>query len=74
MSKKTIESVLEENAKRLMGLHGVVGIAQGKCVGEPCINVYVTRKTPELLEQIPSTLEGYTVSIVESGQFRALET
>jgi hypothetical protein len=73
MPSKTIESVLKEHGNRLMSLPGVMGIAQGQLRQKPCIKVYVARKTDELLRQIPSTLEGYTVSVEESGEFRALD-
>lgn len=71
MASKTIEAVLKEHTARLMSLPGVVGTAQGKCAGRPCIKVFVVGKTPKLLEQIPSTIEGYTVQVVETGEIRA---
>ena len=74
MSSNTIESVLKKHAQRLMLLPGVRGIAQGEFDRKPCIKVYVTRKTHELLRQIPSNLEGYTVIVEESSEFRALDT
>lgn len=73
MPKKTIEAVLKEHTGRLMSLPGVVGTAQGLCAGKPCIKVYVEKKTPDLVKQIPSTLEGYEVTIQETGEIRALD-
>ncbi len=73
MPKKTIEAVLKEHTGRLMSLPGVVGTAQGLCEGKPCIKVYVEKKTPDLVKQIPSTLEGYEVIIQETGEIRALD-
>ena len=73
MPEKTIEAVLREHTDRLMSLPGVVGTAQGLCAGKPCIKVYVVKKTPDLVKQIPSTLEGYTVAVQETGEFRALD-
>ncbi len=73
MPKKTIESVLKEHTDRLMSLPGVVGTAQGLCAGKPCIKVYVEKKTPDLVKQIPSTLEGYSVEIQETGEIKALD-
>jgi hypothetical protein len=72
--KKKIESVLKRHAGTLMAISGVNGIAIGKLQGKYCITVYVVQKTSELLQQIPSDLEGYTVTIQESGEFRALGT
>jgi len=56
-----------------MALPGVVGTAQGDCSGKPCIRVFVVQKTPELIKQIPSSLEGYALAIEETGQLRALD-
>lgn len=70
MQQKTIEAVLQEHTDALMSLPGVVGTAQGECVGEPCIKVYVVRQTPQLLEQIPAAIDGYPVVVEESGEIR----
>jgi len=73
MALKTVEAVLKEHTARLMSLPGVVGTAHGKCAGRPCIKVFVVEKTPKLMEQIPSTIEGYPVQIQETGEIRARE-
>ena len=46
---------------------------QSECSGQPCIKVFVVKKTPDLLKQIPSTIEGYTIAVQETGEFRALD-
>ncbi len=74
MPEKTIEAVLEEHTPRLMSLSGVVGTGQGECAGVLCIKVLVIEKTPELVRQIGTTLEGYPVEFIESGEIRALES
>ncbi len=71
--EKTIEEVLKEHTDSLMALPGVVGTAIGECAGKPCIKVYVEKKTPELLKQIPSAIDGYTVAVQETGEIRALD-
>lgn len=73
VSEKSIEAVLEEHTDSLMALPGVVGTAQGECEGRPCVKVLVARRTPELLKQIPSSLDGYPVAIQETGEIRALD-
>ncbi len=73
MAEKTIEAVILEHTGSLMALPGVVGTAIGECAGKPCIKVYVEKKTPELLNQIPSTIDGYTVAVQETGEIRALD-
>ncbi len=55
-----------------MSLTGVVGTAQSLCEGQPCIKVFVSKKTVQLEQKIPKTLEGYPVVIQETGKFKAL--
>ena len=73
MQQKTIQTVLKEHTNSLMTLPGVVGTGLGECSGKPCIKVFVVKKTPDLLKQIPSTLEGHPVEVQETGEFRALD-
>lgn len=74
MQRKTIETVLKELTDRLMPLPGVVGTALGECEGRPCIRVFVVKKTPDLLKQVPSAIEGHAVAVQETGEIRALDT
>ncbi len=46
---------------------------QERCEGAPCIKIYVAKKTPELLAQLPATIAGHPVVIEETGEIRALE-
>jgi len=72
MSGRTIEQVLRAHTGELMSLPGVVGTAQGLCASRPCIKVYVIKKNAELGQRIPDTIEGYPVTIEETGTFRTL--
>lgn len=72
MTAKPIVEVLKEHAKTLMSIPGVVGAGQGLCGGKPCIKVFVIKKTPELEQKLPETLEGYPVAIEETGEVKAL--
>jgi hypothetical protein len=72
MASKPIAEVLKEHTKSLMTVPGVVGTGQGLCEGKPCIKVFVIKKTPELEQKIPETLEGYPVVIEETGEIKAL--
>ena len=74
MQEKTIEQVLREHTDILMALPGVVGTAQGECAGEPCIKVLVVKKSTDLLERIPTSIDGYAVEVVETGEIKALDT
>ncbi|MFC1485934.1 hypothetical protein ACFL55_02790 [Candidatus Latescibacterota bacterium] len=73
MSTRPIEQVLKENTDRWMSISGVVGTALGELDGKPCIIILVVEKTPEIIEKIPSTIEGYPVLIQQSGEIKALE-
>ena len=72
MAEIPITQALEEATPGLMKIEGVVGTAQGLCEGAPCIKIYVAKKTPELLAQLPATIAGHPVMIVETGEIRAL--
>jgi hypothetical protein len=72
MASKTIQQVLKEHTNELMSIPGVVGTAQGLCDGQPCIKVLVIKKTSEIEEKIPETLEGYPVEIESTGEIKAL--
>ncbi len=69
---KSIEMVLREHTEQLLSLPGVVGMAVSECEGKPCIKVLVVKETPELVNKIPRTLEGYPVVIEETGEIRPL--
>ena len=67
-----LNTVLGKYQSKLMVVKGVVGVGEGICEGKSCIKVFVVRKTTEILTLIPPIIEGYTVSIVETGKFKAL--
>ena len=71
MASRTIAEVLKEHTTSLMAVPGVVGTGQGLCEGKPCIKVFVIKKTPELVQKIPDTLDGYPVVIEETGEVKA---
>jgi len=72
MTGKKVLEVLERHKNELMAIPGVVGVAEGRCNGEPCIKVYITRKTSEIAGKIPHQLEGFPVSVEETGEFKPL--
>ena len=74
MPQRTIEEVLSDHTESLMSLPGVVATAQGDCSGRPCIRVFVTKATPQLLKRIPPNIEGYEVAVDETGEIRATDT
>jgi hypothetical protein len=70
MNERTIEQVLNAHADDWMSIPGVVGTGIGECNGEPCLRIFVRRKTPRLLQKLPTVVDGFVVDIVESGEFR----
>ena len=72
MDTKKTEEVLNKHTGDLLSIPGVTGTAIGLCDGKPCIKVYVLEKTSELAEKIPGRIEGYTVVIEETGEFKPL--
>ncbi|MGH7828726.1 MAG: hypothetical protein ACREP8_00985 [Candidatus Binatia bacterium] len=72
MAEKTIETVLKEHTDQLISLPGVVGTAIGECERKPCIKVLVVEKSPGLLQQIPSELQGFPVVVEQTGPIRPL--
>ena len=73
MPNKSLEEILQEYTDSLMTMSGVVGTAQGLCDGEPCIKVFVIKKSDELMGQIPPMIEGYPIDVQETGEFRKLD-
>ena len=73
MRERTIEQVQEAHTDEWMAIPGVEGTAIGLFEDKPCIKILSSRKAEELGDKIPSTVEGYTVIIQETGPFRALE-
>ena len=73
MAEMSISQALKEATPALMKIEGVVGTAQGLCDGAPCIKVYVAKKTPELLGQLPAAIAGHPVAVEETGEFKALK-
>ena len=67
----TIEAAQAKLTDRVMALPGVVGLGIGECEGEPCIKIFVARRTEELDRQIPSTFEGFPVEMQVTGEIRA---
>ena len=72
MAARPIKEVLRDHARALLSIPGVVGSGEGLCEGEPCIKVFVIRKTPELEQEIPAILGGYRVVVEETGEIKAL--
>lgn len=63
-----------KKAQSWMDIEGVEAVGQGKIKDQDCIVVFVSLKTPEIKQKIPSELNGVPVDIQESGVINALES
>ena len=68
----TIQEALEKHKDDLMAVSGVQGTALGCSAEQTCIVVYALEKTAALKQELPDTLEGFPVKVVETGPIRAL--
>ena len=66
----TIEAVLAAHRARLLSIEGVVGVGQGLCDAQPCIKVLVREASAGLERAIGTTIGGFAVEIVPSGEFQ----
>ncbi len=73
MAERNIEQVLKDKTNQWMAIPGVEGTAIGLSEGKPCIRIFTSSKPQEVRDKIPSTVEGHTVIIEETGAFRALD-
>jgi hypothetical protein len=65
-------AVKRRHEKRLLRLHGVLGVALAEKDGEACIRIFVEEDRPETLNGLPRILEDVPVDVVVSGKFKAL--
>lgn len=73
VQKSDINDVLKANTPAIMALDGVTAVGIGALDdGTPSINVYVVKKTDEIIGKIPAELDGHPVVIIESGVIEAL--
>jgi hypothetical protein len=72
MPRSSIGDALAALTERVMTLPGVVGTAQGRRRGKPCLLVFLSRRSAALLRRIPGRVQGYPVTIKKTGNLRAL--
>ncbi|MCH7881997.1 MAG: hypothetical protein IIB69_10595 [Proteobacteria bacterium] len=70
---KAIKTVLAKHSRNLASLPGVTAVAEGECDGEPCIKIYLSRDSADVLESIPKSIEGIPISVSVSGEIKALD-
>ncbi len=65
-----IEEVLEKHTEELMSIPGVVAVGEGLCDNNPCVKVYLSKKSPDSDGKIPRILEGYEVATEVIGEIK----
>ncbi|MBN1501992.1 hypothetical protein JW930_00475 [Candidatus Woesearchaeota archaeon] len=65
-----IETVLSKNKKELLKKDNVIGVALGQDDKGQFISIMVSDKIKEKGAEIPKSISGYRVKIVETGTFR----
>ena len=72
--KSNINIVIERYAPELMTVEGVVGVYAGTLDnGVSCIAVMIRKRTAQIDKKLPTSLEGYPVSIRETGMLRQMK-
>lgn len=56
--------------RRVMGIKGVTGTAQGLRGGKPCIKVYLEKDDPRLRARLPRSVDGVPVDVEVTGKMR----
>ena len=72
MPGKPIDQVIKEHRSSLLSISGIRGIGQGGSPHAPHITIYVQPKFADILDLVPSLLEGYPVVIKETGVIEPL--
>ncbi len=73
MRHPNIEEVISDITDLWMALDGVTGVAQGKINDKDCIEVFVSVKTRDIEETVPSEFKGFPVRIREVGDISIQE-
>jgi hypothetical protein len=71
--RPSIAETIAAHGERLLAIEGVSAVFEGLTAdGLPCIKIGVVRKTPELVQTLPSALEGWPVLVEETGEIKPL--
>ena len=74
MSEPTIADVMAAHVDEWIRIPGVTAVYQSETEdGRPCIKIGVVEKTPELMERLPSEVDGHLILIEETGEIRPLD-
>ena len=70
-----IDHLIRTRAGELMELGGVAGLGRGETAdgGLPCLQVFLTERTPELEARLARELEGVRYELFDTDPFRPLD-
>ena len=74
MGIKTITQVLQEHRTWILKLPDVTGLAQGGTSQNPHITIYLRSHNKDTLQRLPHALDGFPVTIIETGPIQAGKT
>ncbi len=68
----SLDRAQERLNRKVMGMKGVAGTAQGLSGGRACIKVYLESDDPRLRARLPRTVDGVPVEVEVAGRIRKL--
>jgi hypothetical protein len=71
VSHTPLEDVLRRHTPSLLAIPGVIGTGEGEEMGRPTFVIFVRKRTPELDARLPRAIEGYAVTVRETGDVTA---
>jgi hypothetical protein len=69
-----VRKVKQKHEAKLLSIPGVVGVGVGhseKAPGQAALEIYVKEPASAMRSQLPSSLEGVEVKVVETGEIQA---
>lgn len=69
-NRPDIEAVRMRHENDLMRIDGVVGLVTGRCGDDACLILMVVHDTDAIRREVPITIEGYVIRVLEAGDVR----
>ena len=73
MDRLTPAEVIARHADRILAMAGVVGMAEGLCNNQPCIQIHLARDDDAVRKSLPALLDGYPVVAIVTGEAELLQ-
>lgn len=65
---RSVHDVLEQHRAEWMEHPDVTGVGVGSCDGEPCLVVYLIRRSEDVVRALPDRVDGYPVRLEVTGR------